>query len=178
MHIIPLSRRKNWHVIHKLLNPHARLGIALTTDEAILKLWQAGWPDCFRSEPAEHPGPFPLSLIRKLCDEHCQRDGHDMRDFNDSDGVNRLGIPYVLCVHSDSEYFGTGGSIAMPPQVNADFESLLAVTGKNYYFPRALHDVVSDETRYYLGWINPAGARDTKERDLYLWPAACIDANA
>ncbi|MDP3793186.1 MAG: hypothetical protein Q8R07_00335 [Candidatus Uhrbacteria bacterium] len=156
------------------------LAIALCDNEDDLTRAEKAFPECFLPEPAQHPGPFPLSLIRQLCDEHCLQDDHALSDFSLNDGVRLLGLPHVLCAHPDSKHFERTGAIAMPQTINEMYAELVERTGprNDYCFPRALHEVVIDATRYYMGWIYPDDTGDPDNRDMILWPAACIDVNA
>ncbi len=169
-----LRRYIDWsELCHLVKDPYHLLYIAVRADEAGLKRMQTAYPTIFRSEPSEHADCVPLSLLRRLCDEHCAKDGEDQSSFQDMEALTPLGIIAIQCAHATSPYYRDGKTILMPQAVIDQYPELVERTKGNAYFPYDLATLTIDDIIYYLGWANPDGTSSGKrleEYDLYLFP--------
>ncbi len=174
----PLRRYINWEQLcFQIKDPYLLLYIALRADEAGLERMKIAYPTIFRSEPSEKVDCVPLSLLRRLCDEHCTKDGEDQSSFQDMEALRQLGITAIQCAHATSLYYREGKALLMPQAIIDQYPELVERTKGNGYFPYDLACLEIDGNDYYLGWVNPdgvSGGKRLEEYDLYLFLADYI----
>lgn len=183
-----LVNRKNWTAICRLRDPHLILHIALCRDQKLLERQQRAYPDCFLKKPAKYPGPFPLSVIRKLRDDVAAQNKGDASEFFGATGLDGelsgFGVPVFLCADGESRYAKEPNVLLMPPEIDqAAYDKLYRKTRKGrwrdsvLFFPSVLTIVTIGGVNYYLGWVNPHGLQNYHERDFFIVPIDLIDVN-
>lgn len=82
-------RYRNWRAICAITDQNLLLFLALTKDEALLRKVASGLPGVLVDEKPEHEGPWPLSVIRRVCATMHNDEPH-MEQLTE-----RLGVPVI-----------------------------------------------------------------------------------
>ncbi len=170
-------------LLTQVRDPYLLIYIAVRADEDGLKRIRQAYPLCFLEKPNDRPGPVPLTLFRRLLDEHCQ-DGeagtHDASDFADSDGIKQLGFPRVVYAHTIAFHYDglPHGTLVMPRTVIERYDAIQEAVG-GQCFPQKLYRITIGDMAYYVGYVNPngCGAGNEMYRYVELWPVILIDVD-
>ncbi len=169
---------KNWKEICKIENAYFLLAVALATDIKFLGDLAIGFPHLFTDIKPEHPGPFPLSFLRKIADS--AQDIHSLDEI-----FLEYGLPAIPYAHRESFYFRTMeerdekpvlwmGSAMSQEEYNVWSEKYTAAYP---LFPYTLETLTIDDVNYYVGYVNTNGPDVDELKDMYLYPTDLVDVN-
>jgi hypothetical protein len=161
------------------------LCLALCTDEQELARLALAYKECFMDTLAE--GRFPLSILRHIFEALVEENPDQLNRFHEV--AKLIGLPVMVYAHPKTEHpvIDIEMTIEETPEPRGNYwYDLMANRSEHnrYVFPRALHDIVLEGKRYYIGWINLHGAKDYglspwyDSALIYLYPADAVDANS
>lgn len=159
---------RNWPAICKIADTRQKLLVSICKDEALLSRLTREFPEYFLEEKPEHPGPFPLSVLREITYER------DANIHTPSDAMQIVvGFPFVVFGGDQTDIPITKDLRSRLGEAEALYKMLPDVEA-NSLFPYHLFDVVAEGVRYYVGWM-PFGDPTV---GYELHPADLVDVNA
>lgn len=172
---------KNWKAICEVRNPHL-LGLILAADETELNKLALGFPELFQQEKPEHPGPFPLSFLRKVADdfkaECVTPDKHPAEAWADVTTdlpivLEEVGLPAEWCVHPKGREAGVFGENPhmMSDELVRNYHKLCKGYRRDMVFPWGLRIIHWDGVPYFLGPFDHL-------KSFLVYPVALVDVNA
>ncbi|OGG50246.1 hypothetical protein A2763_04690 [Candidatus Kaiserbacteria bacterium RIFCSPHIGHO2_01_FULL_54_36] len=170
---------KNWKAICKVESSYLRL-LMLTASEPELAKLQRGFPELFQEEKPEHPGPFPLSFLRKIAEDlkaDCfQGDPHPTDAWCDianalPNQFHDVGLPSEFCVHPDHKDNFSAGHRLMSAELIKAYSKLHKGYQIDMIFPWGLRIVHWDGVPYFLGDFDHC-------KSFLVYPAALVDVNS
>jgi hypothetical protein len=161
---------KNWPEICKIKSPLMRLWISYEEDQATLSLAQLGFPHLFTDKQEEgKTGPFPLSHLRRLMNQHTLKEGHTR--ICEWEEENQCAVcKYYSRLPDFPVPFISLKVEELPTEVWSQIEVHLGSKPQcEMYFPHKLYEIEYQGEIFYLGCI------DLLEISLVVKTAVYID---
>lgn len=151
---------KNWPAICELKNPLMRAWISYEENKETLSLAQLGFPHLFTDKQEEgKTGPFPLSYLRRLMNEHHLKEEHAKNcGWDDEDGncatcayysrLPDLPIPHIkLRMEEITE------EVKVQMRERMEEDSTLP-PDETFFFPYRLYEITHEGEIFYMGYIH------------------------